>query len=109
MENLLSNLGVIQVSLFFCVFYHVCDKAITFKSPVKSFLRTLDAVVLIGAIYLAFVSYSWWKATITIVLFFIIFAFVSFTIHKFFNQLLALILAFLGLLFSAIILYFKIF
>lgn len=108
MENLLSTFQIIAFAFFTSILVHSIDNSIR-TGGLKSILRILDVGVLIGAVYLSFTNYEWWKAILLIVVFFAISAIAGIYVKKYLGQLTLVIVATLSLFFIASLMCLKIF
>ena len=108
MENLLSTLQIIEMAFFASIFSGSIDNSIR-TGGLKSILRILDVGVLIGAVYLSFTNYEWWKAILLILVLFAIAAIAEIYIKKYLSKQTILIIAIISLVFTAYVMFLKIF
>lgn len=109
MENLLTNLQTIQLAFLVSMFYQSIDESVKEGSLVKNVLRLLDIGILIGATYLSFVNYKWWKAILLIVVLFAISSIAGIYIKRYLGKQTILVVSVIGLFFTAYTMFLKIF
>lgn len=109
MENLMSNYFLIQIVFFTFYFYDECDKIFRTGTILQALLRLVVLLDLIGAIYLAFISYSWWKAILLIIWMFVFSIVAGGFIGRFLNRKYLFIVSIVGILITTVLLYIKIF
>jgi len=108
MENLLSTFQIIVFAFFTSILVHSIDNSIRIGG-LKSILRILDVGVLIGAVYLSFSNYEWWKAVLLIILVFAVSAIAGIYVKKYMGQLTLVVISALSLFFTAYMMFLKIF
>lgn len=111
MANLLSDLQLIELSFLMLSLQVHIDKRFTgiSKFPLQDVLKLVAVGVLIGAIYLMFTQYIWWKAILLFLASLIIGTIGTMVVSSFLSAKSLITFTIIGLLFTSILLIMTIF